>query len=69
MFLIMFHAVTKALLFLCVGTIEQRIASRDIEDMRGLYAVMPVTAHHCGAGRPDHDSAALRHAPGQVDGH
>ncbi len=44
MFLIMFHAVTKALLFLCVGTIEQRIASRDIEDMRGLYAVMPVTA-------------------------
>lgn len=44
MFLIMFHAVSKALLFLCVGTIEQRIASRDIEDMRGLYAIMPVTA-------------------------
>jgi len=44
MFLIMFHAVSKALLFLCVGTIEQRIASRSIEDMRGLYAVMPVTA-------------------------
>lgn len=44
MFLILFHAVTKALLFLCVGTIEQRIASRDIEDMRGLFAVMPVTA-------------------------
>lgn len=44
MFLILFHAVSKALLFLCVGTIEQRIASRDIEDMRGLYAIMPVTA-------------------------
>ncbi|TVR01557.1 MAG: NADH-quinone oxidoreductase subunit L [Desulfovibrionales bacterium] len=44
MFLIMFHAVSKALIFLCVGTIEQRIASRDIEDMRGLYAIMPVTA-------------------------
>lgn len=44
MFLIIFHAVSKALLFLCVGTIEQRIASRDIEDMRGLYGVMPVTA-------------------------
>jgi ech hydrogenase subunit A len=44
MFLIIFHAVSKALLFLCVGTIEQRIASRDIEDMRGLYEVMPVTA-------------------------
>ncbi len=43
-FLIMFHSVVKALLFLCVGTIEQRIASRDIEDMRGLYAKMPLTA-------------------------
>jgi ech hydrogenase subunit A len=42
--LIIFHAVTKALLFLCVGTIEQRIASRDIEDMRGFYAKMPITA-------------------------
>jgi ech hydrogenase subunit A len=42
--LIMFHAVVKALLFLCVGTIEQNIESRDIEDMRGLYAKMPVTA-------------------------
>ncbi|MEJ5364888.1 MAG: proton-conducting transporter membrane subunit [Desulfosoma sp.] len=42
--LILFHAVNKALLFLCVGTIEQRIASRDIEDMRGLYTIMPVTA-------------------------
>ena len=44
MLLLMFHAVIKALLFLSVGAIEQRIASRDIEDMRGLYAVMPVTA-------------------------
>jgi ech hydrogenase subunit A len=42
--LIMFHAVIKALLFLCVGTIEQHIESRDIEDMRGLYARMPVAA-------------------------
>jgi ech hydrogenase subunit A len=42
--LIIFHAVIKALLFLCVGTIEQRIESRDIEDMRGLYARMPITA-------------------------
>jgi len=44
MLLIMFHAVVKALLFLCVGAIEQNIASRDIEDMRGLYAHMPLTA-------------------------
>ena len=42
--LIIFHAVIKALLFLCVGTIEQHIVSRDIEDMRGLYATMPLTA-------------------------
>lgn len=42
--LILFHAVIKALLFLCVGTIEQHIESRDIEDMRGLYSVMPLTA-------------------------
>ncbi len=42
--LIIFHAVSKALLFLCVGTIEQRIESRNIEDMRGLYTQMPMTA-------------------------
>lgn len=42
--LTIFHAVSKALLFLCVGSIEQGIASRDIEDMRGLFASMPVTA-------------------------
>jgi ech hydrogenase subunit A len=44
MLLIVFHAIIKALLFLCVGAIEQHIASRDIEDMRGLYADMPLTA-------------------------
>ncbi len=43
MLIIVFHAVSKGLLFLCVGTIEQSIGSRDIEDMRGLYARMPVT--------------------------
>jgi ech hydrogenase subunit A len=42
--LLAFHAVIKALLFLSVGAIEQRIESRDIEDMRGLYAAMPITA-------------------------
>jgi ech hydrogenase subunit A len=44
MLLLVFHAVVKAMLFLSVGAIEQHIASRDIEDMRGLYAVMPLTA-------------------------
>ncbi|NDV20257.1 NADH-quinone oxidoreductase subunit L [Pseudodesulfovibrio sp. JC047] len=42
--LIVFHAVSKSLLFLCVGTIEQAIGSRDIEDMRGLYTKLPRTA-------------------------
>lgn len=44
MLMLAFHAVVKAQLFLSVGAIEQRIDSRDIEDMRGLYAVMPLTA-------------------------
>ncbi|MFA6022205.1 MAG: proton-conducting transporter membrane subunit, partial [Rhodospirillales bacterium] len=44
MLIIVFHAVSKGLLFLCVGTIEQYIGSRDIEDMRGVYARMPVTS-------------------------
>ncbi|WP_207259961.1 proton-conducting transporter membrane subunit [Desulfovibrio sp. Huiquan2017] len=42
--LILFHAISKSLLFLCVGTIEQAIGSRDIEDMRGLYGTNPRTA-------------------------
>jgi ech hydrogenase subunit A len=42
--LILFHAVSKGLLFLCVGYIEQGIHSRDIEDMRGLSVVMPKAA-------------------------
>ncbi|MDR0339769.1 MAG: NADH-quinone oxidoreductase subunit L [Desulfovibrio sp.] len=42
--LLIFHAVSKGLLFLCVGAIEQKIGSRDIEDMRGLFKVMPKTA-------------------------
>ena len=44
MFLIIYHAFSKALLFLCVGTIEQQISSRDVEKMRGLFNEMPVTA-------------------------
>jgi len=40
-FLIIFHAISKSLLFLSVGTVEHRIGSRDIEDMTGLAASMP----------------------------
>ena len=39
--LILFHAVTKALLFLCVGTFEQKTNTRDIENMSGLITAMP----------------------------
>ncbi len=40
-FLVIFHAVAKSLLFLCVGTAEHHIASRDIEDMDLLFMKMP----------------------------
>ncbi|MDD1730173.1 MAG: NADH-quinone oxidoreductase subunit L [Methanospirillum sp.] len=40
-FLIIFHAISKSLLFLSVGTVEHRIGSRDIEDMTGLAGPMP----------------------------
>jgi ech hydrogenase subunit A len=39
--LILFHAISKSLLFLSVGTVEHRIESRDIEDMNGLIMRMP----------------------------
>jgi ech hydrogenase subunit A len=40
--LIIFHAVSKALLFMGVGTVEQAIKSRMIEDMEGLISKLPV---------------------------
>ena len=40
-FLVLFHAVAKSLLFLCVGTAEHHIGSRDIEDMDLLFERMP----------------------------
>lgn len=42
--LIIFHAIAKSLLFLCVGTVEHRIGSRNIEDMGGLIVRMPKIA-------------------------
>ncbi len=39
--LIIFHAVAKSLLFLCVGTAEHHIGSRNIEDMDLLFERMP----------------------------
>lgn len=40
-FLILFHAAAKSLLFLCVGTAEHHIGSRDIESMDLLFERMP----------------------------
>lgn len=40
--LIIFHAISKGVLFMVVGFIEQRIESRDIEDMEGLAARLPL---------------------------
>jgi ech hydrogenase subunit A len=39
--LMMFHAVSKSLLFLTVGAIENSIGSRNIEDMHGLIIKLP----------------------------
>lgn len=39
--LIIFHAISKCLLFLCVGTVEHKIHSRNLEDMSALIIKMP----------------------------
>lgn len=43
-FLMIFHAVAKALMFMCVGSVEHKIGSRNIEDMDGLFAKQPKLA-------------------------
>lgn len=43
-FLIIFHAVSKSMLFQCVGAIENTTGSRDIEDMEGLAVRYPKLA-------------------------
>ena len=50
MFLILFHAVAKSLLFMCVGTAEHHIGSRDIESMDGLFQTMPRLARYMMLG-------------------
>jgi ech hydrogenase subunit A len=49
-FLLIFHAAAKSLLFLCVGTAEHHIASRDIEDMDNLFVRMPGLARLMALG-------------------
>jgi ech hydrogenase subunit A len=40
--LLIFHAISKGLLFLCAGAIEHYIWSRNIEDMEGIARKQPV---------------------------
>jgi len=42
--LIIFHAVSKSLMFLSVGAVENSIGSRNIEDMHGLIVKIPELA-------------------------
>ncbi len=49
-FLMLFHAVVKAMLFMCVGTAEHHIGSRDIEKMDNLFNRMPLLAKVMSAG-------------------
>jgi ech hydrogenase subunit A len=49
-FLLIFHAAAKSLLFLCVGTAEHHIDSRDIEDMDNLFIRMPALARLMALG-------------------
>jgi len=48
--LIIFHAMSKGLLFLCAGTIEHKIWSREIEDMEGLAAKAPLVTFITAVG-------------------
>lgn len=48
--LMIFHAISKGMLFLAVGTIEQKIGSRNIEDMQGLLKLMPFTTFVLATG-------------------
>lgn len=41
--LIVFHALSKALLFMATGVVDHNIHSKDIEEMQGLVTRMPLT--------------------------
>jgi len=48
--LIIFHAISKGLMFLAVGVIEHHIWSRNIEDMEGIAGRLPVISWIAIAG-------------------
>jgi ech hydrogenase subunit A len=41
--LIIFHSISKGMLFMATGVVEQHIHTRDIEEMQGLVSTMPLT--------------------------
>ena len=43
--LMIFHAVSKSLMFLSVGATENSLGSRNIEDMHGLIVKLPRLAY------------------------
>lgn len=49
-FLMMFHAVSKSMLFQSVGATENTLGTRDIEDMHGLIIRVPWLAYIMGIG-------------------
>ena len=49
-FLMMFHSVSKSMLFQSVGATENTLGSRDIEDMHGLIITVPKLAYIMGIG-------------------
>lgn len=67
-FLLIFHAVAKSLLFLCVGTAEHHIGSRNIEDMDDLFERMPAPCPSHGHRHHGHVHRALRYARLEMGG-
>ena len=49
-FLMIFHSVSKSMLFQSVGATENSLGSRDIEDMHGLIIKIPKLAYIMGIG-------------------
>jgi len=49
-FLLIFHAAAKALLFCCVGTAEHHLGSRDIEQLDNIFVRMPWIATFLAVG-------------------
>ena len=44
MLLLLFHAISKALLFMSVGVVKEKVGSEEIDDMEGLRDSMPMVS-------------------------